>query len=580
MNLARSGDRRNRRSPVGMTVVSPSESVSPLDSKMTPTRKMLFQRRRLSSHSRGNGTSPLEPVRIEDDTRDEEEHNVRSSFHNRDGRMNSLHDRFNHIQQGLGTIDEERNQLLERTKKLEREKKLVQKQLELREREILTLVKRCASQEEKMRESSKLRSDNRELQHRLEAAKRRLEEIGDENEDLYTLKKKLQQSELDREHLQERLAKLQREHDSIADTLQECLANIRQLTEEKHQIEEERRRERRRAELELEKQRLAHVADSNNLKEDIQMHQSRILQMEKILQDNMYTNTALRREKAILSQGQHEEVQQLIQEYERQLAELRMQIDQAARENEDTYSKELSRLKVEIENAVKEKEHEQRRENTTLKDEKTDEQVLEFEKEIQLMREKLEARDSLIEGLATEFSEQMEELMSKQSSLDEAEEERKILEEKVESMRNLETEHAALLDFVQILDSNLAELTSENAYLILEKDTLKEEVDGLRKTAEILQHQIESYHNNRKARENDFLDLLNAEKQELRAELEDSLACARQKALSLQSELECRNEWISKLESKLRESQREIDKKEHEIREIKEQMEVLRSVRA
>ncbi|KAG7360608.1 putative ATP binding protein [Nitzschia inconspicua] len=580
MNFARSGDRRNKRSPVGMTVVSPSESVSPLDSRMTPTRKMLFQRRRLSSQSR-NGASPLEPVQIvEDENRDNvsivSDHMRPSSAHRRsnDKQMQHLYDRFNHIQQGLGTIDEERNELLERTKKLEKEKKLIQKQLELREREILTLVKRCASQEEKMRESSKLRSENRELQHHLDSVKRRLNEIDDGNEDLYSLKKKLQQSELDREHLQDRLSKLQREHDSVTDTLQECLANIRQLTDEKQQIEEERRRERRRAELELEKQHLAHVADSNNLKEDIQIHQSKILQLEKILQDNMYTNTALRREKALLSQGRHGEVQEVIERYERQLLEMREIIDNSARGRDEDYERELSRMKGQIEDAVKEQE---RLKAQIRSGQRPDNSNIDFEKEMQVLKEKLEARDNLIENLETEFSGQMEELMSKQSSLDQVEEERRILEEKLNSMRNLETKHAALLDFVQILDSNLAELTSENAHLILEKDTIEEEAKGLRKHAETLQHQLESLRSNRKARESDFRDLLEAEKHELRAELEEALLSAKKEVATLRADLDTRGEWISMLESELQISRREILEKEKEILKIGNEMQQLRS---
>jgi chromosome segregation ATPase len=576
MSLARPGDRRNKRSPVGMTVVSPSESVSPIDSRMTPTRKMLFQRRRLSSQSR-KGTSPLEPVQIvEDDTRDDiplvSNHLRSSSGHKRDGQMKLIQDRFDHIQHGLGTIDEERNQLLERTKELEKEKKLVQKQLELREREILTLVKRCASQEEKMRESSKLRSENRELQHHLDTVQRRLNELGDETEDLYTLKKKLQQSELDREHLQERLIKLQREHDAVTDTLQDCLASIRQLTDEKQHLEEERRRERRRAELELEKQQLAHVAESNNLKKDIRTHQTKILQMEKILQDNMYTNTALRREKAILSQGHHGEVQEVIHQYQRQLAEMRHQIDLSSKEKEEEYERQISLMKRQIEEAAKEQDclKAQIGKGGSNRD-------IDFEKEMKLLKEKIEARDHMIEDLETEFSEQMEELMSKQCSLDEAEAERRNLEEKVQAMRNLEIEHSALLDFVQILDSNLADLTCENAHLILEKDTLEEEAEGLRIQSKNLQHQLESLQSSRKARENDFRDLLEAEKEELRDELEQSLAKAKKEIETLHADLDCREEWITMLETELRSSRRQILAKEDEIAEIRNEMDVLRS---
>ena len=53
-----------------------------------------------------------------------------------------------------------------------------------------------------------------------------------------------------------------------------------------------------------------------------------------------------------------------------------------------------------------------------------------LEKEIKVMTEKLESKNTQIEGLEAEFSEQMEELMSKQSSLDEAEEGKKNLEQR------------------------------------------------------------------------------------------------------------------------------------------------------
>lgn len=571
MNMLRSTDRRNKLSPVGMTVVSPTESVSPLDTRMTPTRRMLFQRKRLTSNQ--GTTDYVNEVSDVEESRDDipysnlnnELYHLRSANKKKDGQLRLLHERFNHIQNGLGTIDDERTNLLEKAKKLEKEKKLIQKQLQLREREILALVKRCASQEEKMRESSKLRSENRLLQDHLDAAQRRLHDFDEGQEDLYSLKKKLQESEMDREHLQDRLAKVQREHDCIADTLQECLAKIRHLTEEKQQIEEERRRERKRAEIELEKQRLAHVNDSNNLKEDIQLQKTRIHQMEKILQDNMYTNTALRREKAMfLSQGQHGAAQDdVIQLYERQLSELRQQIDETAREKEMKYEEELSVLRKQV---YDEENHGHK------KDRHHD-----FEEEIKFMKEKLEEKDCLIEGLEMEFSEQMSELMSKQSSLDEAEEEKQLLKDKVNSMKNIETEHAALLDFVQILDSNLADLTTENAHLILEKDTLREEAEDLRTKAEILQNQLRSLQDNKKARESDFRDLLKAEKEELHAELEATLKDSREEVAALQAELESRSEWIFKVEGELKDARRKIVEKDHEIGRIMNEMEVLRS---
>ena len=544
MNITRSrGDnRRNRNNakftPVGMTIVSPMDSVSPINTRMTPIRKSLFQRRLITSNKRRKDSF----IPHVDDSRDDfsEIESLKSANKKKDGHIKVLHERFTHIQNGLGSIDEERNQLIEKEKRLDKEKKVIQKQLELREREILTLIKRCASQEEKMRESSKLRATNRDLHKHLDLMANKLRVIEEETQDRENLKKLLQDSELEREQLRDRLAKVQREHDAITDTLQECLGNIRQLAEEKYAIEEERRRERKRAEIELEKQHIAHVNDSNTLKQNIQEHQSRILQMENILQDNIKSNTDLRREKALMSQGQHEEIQEVIEKYERQLQELRDGIEETL----DSGNQHDKCQNVE---------------------------------DMNLMKEKLKSKDEQIRELEKEFSDQMVKLMSSQHNLNEVEEERRDLELKVESAEKLEIEHAALLDFVEILDSNLAELTTTNAHLELEKDNLREETEELRKKANILQRQCSTLQSNQKAKQSDFRELLNAENNEIRTELQGSLQKSQSEIISLQAELENRNQRISQLENDLIQARKLIADKENEIDRIVKQMKSLRS---
>ena len=155
MNVNRRGEtRRNlisngKYTPVGMTVVSPMESMSPMDTRMTPVRKSLFQRRRISSSKRRKDAFiPHMEDDSRDDSRDSREiASLKSANKKKDGHLKVLQERFTHIQKGLGSIDEERSQLVEKAKLLDREKKLIQKQLELREREILALIKRCASHE-------------------------------------------------------------------------------------------------------------------------------------------------------------------------------------------------------------------------------------------------------------------------------------------------------------------------------------------------------------------------------------------------------------------------------------------------
>ena len=247
----------------------------------------------------------------------------------KDDKLRVMHQKLEEIEKGLGSIDEKRLALEDKCAKLETEKMQIQRQLNLREKEISALAKRCASQEEKMKETSQLRSQNRELNEALDSAKGKLVTQQEQQDDLASLQKQLQESELARESLQRQLAKVTREHDAIADTLRECLANVKQLTDEKQQCEEERRRERQRAELELEKQKLAHVKASNDLREAIEEQQARIHQMERILQDSMATNTRLRLERAAMANDQTGEIQRVVEQYEEKLLSLETEVGQS-----------------------------------------------------------------------------------------------------------------------------------------------------------------------------------------------------------------------------------------------------------
>ena len=491
--------------------------------RITPTRRMLFDR---STARDAPSTSASARSSFESAESRQELEDLRRSCKKKDDQIKNLHQRFNTIQQGLGSIDQERNTLVEKAKKLEKEKRQIQIQLEIREQEILALVQRCASQEEKIRESARLRSQNRELAEALETIQRQSGDDDQDREDLQTLHHKLQESEHSREQLQERLRKVQREHDSIADTLQSCLAKIRQLTEEKQMIEEERHRERKRAEIEMERQRLAHVHVSNELKDDIENKQLKIEQMERILQENMFTKTSLRREKAI-SEG---ETQKMLAGYEKKIADLQ---------------DELNR--------------------------RSDVQDEGFKETLVLLQKKIEEKDALMEVLEQEFSGQMGELMKKQSSLDEAEEEKKSLETKVQKLERLECQYSALEEYVRILDSNLADLTNENAHLMLDKESLEEETQTLQRQM----HELEAQRNHTQEQfeegEGYALQLTSAQKQELREQIEAALAEAQSESDQLQTELASSQRHVAQLEEKLSEARHAISQKEEDIRLLQQE---------
>ena len=508
--------------PIGMNIVSPI-STDITNSPRSPTRRNLIDRRTPPSCLISEVTEePYSELRDQAEIEDLREKNTRT-----ESQLRVLHERFHHIQEGLGTIDQERATLVGKAEKLEQEKKAIQRQLELRDKEILSLVKRCASQEERMKETSQLRAKNKELSTRLESAKKKSRKFHEEEESISSLRRQLQESELTREELQDRLAKVQREHDTIADTLQECLANISRLTEEKREIEEQRRREKKRSQLELEKQRLEHIQVANCLKDDIENKRIKIEQMEHILQDNMISNTSLRREKAILSGDQEKEVQEVVDKYETELAALKQQIKDTEIEKDQECEAKLEQLRLEIQDM-----------------------------------------EAMMRELESEFSRQMQDLMVKQRSLDETEEHNKSLEDQIETMEKVGHEHSALLDIVGIMDSNLADLTNENAQLTLDKELLLGEVEEMKEKTREVQTQLNRMKDQRKAREDDFRDLLRTESEESTEELTSALEAAKVEVESLKAELESRNRWITKLEEEINESRKSVIEKEDKIREI------------
>ena len=145
-----------QRTPTSV-VVSPHSSDTPSTiGQITPTRKMLFERTpgvmsgRSSLLSGNRGFYGEDQPSIAESRQESEIEDLRQENQRKDDQLRTLHERFQHIQSGLGSIDQERNNLVEKSKRLEKEKLEIQTQLELREREIRALVKRCASQEEKM----------------------------------------------------------------------------------------------------------------------------------------------------------------------------------------------------------------------------------------------------------------------------------------------------------------------------------------------------------------------------------------------------------------------------------------------
>jgi chromosome segregation ATPase len=455
----------------------------------------------------------------------DEVENLKLANQRKEDELRTMRQKLHLIEQGLGSIDVERSILQEKCSMLAAEKSQIQRQLSLREKEITALSRRCASQEEKMKETNQLRSKNRELTEALDRAQSTVESQKQGQDDLASLRKQLQESELARENLQRQLAKITKEHDAIVDTLHECLGNVRKLTDEKQQLDEERRREGKRAQLEMEKQRLDHVRVSNALKEDIGEQQSRIYQMERILQENMAANTSLRRERALAVNVQQEEIQRVVDKYENKLLSLETEVHESLVSMENDCETKLEEVYLQM-----------------------------------------DERDSMMIQLEMEFATQMEELMLHSTEMEKLQDDKKELEDRVASLQEMEAEHSALVDFLEVADGNLAEVTSENAYLSLERDYLYAATSELQRKIQELEQQLKRSHENRKAKESDFRDLLEAEQDELRVELSKSLSQAMERADSLRMDIYSRDREISWMEEELKVSRRNVVEQDCRLR--------------
>ena len=217
-----------------------------------------------------------------------------------DVELHCLSEQLQAITLGISQVEQERQALREAKAMLAKEKREIQGQLFMREQEVQSLVRRCQSQEEKVRETAKLRAFNSKLTTQLEGLKSSLSMKEEEISQVENLQKELQECNEARRELSIRLEKIKKDHDHVVDTLNSCFVNMQKLQEKQQEHDEDRKREMQRAELALEKQRLAHQEKVNELRVEIQRRQERLDQMENILRDNMATSTSLRRERVEL----------------------------------------------------------------------------------------------------------------------------------------------------------------------------------------------------------------------------------------------------------------------------------------
>ena len=351
-----------------------------------------------------------------------------------------LNDKFHQVHKGLVHIDEERDKLRNAKDQLEKEKKEIQRQLDIREKEVLLLARRCSSQEEKMRESTKLRASNNELASEMEDLRTSLTMREEEISQIDSLKRELKECQDSRQGLLDRLNKVKKDHDDVVETLNSCFQNIQNLNQSKAELEEERKREIQRAQLEMEKQRLSHLDIASELRAEVQLRQDRIEQMEAILKENMSVCTSLRKEKAEWNTNLQLELSKIKEEHATERTTLNCENDRLVQRVHDEY--------------------------TTVLDE---------------MRSKLEEKDVVVSSLEDEVSKYMQKTMALSTDLQKLREEtdRETVAQ-TEAIAELEKERDTLTDLVCTRDEEIAKLSETITTLEDEKDSLSSQLVDLR----------------------------------------------------------------------------------------------------
>ena len=503
----------------------------------------------------------------------------------KDERHLVLKTKFQRIQQGLVAIENERQSLTKKALSLEKEKQTILAELEYREKEIASLSRRCSEQTEKVKESTLIRANNRELSIEVE----RLQSIIADNHHNESLINRIQQ-ELDtcqkeKADLLERMRNIRRDHEAVAENLRTCLKNLEKLTEEKRVWEEERQRLLGRVELTREQQRLEHTQVRIELEQEIKGQNEKIEKLEKALRDKESDLRALEEHVAELVHEHDVAVEKIKAEQEVLIANLK--------EERETHITKLE----EKENELKEVEA------------KRKQQVCETqarEQELTALRFELEGTDGVIQMLQAEVANSLDKLMEANTTLQQLEEDHKMVQALTADIEALETDRSELTETLHERDMQIAELSAEILKLEIEKELIdskgKTSIDELQAKFELLEREkhvsgteakekLEAAHARMRRLEEELeqskreinqannnimthADISSERLRRLESLLEQS-SCEKEKVeMDAQQQINLANKRIFQLESELQQSQHRTEKASHEIQMLKRELEL------
>ena len=377
--------------------------------------------------------------------------------------VTTLRIRLEMIHQGLHSVESNRTKLTETAQALSKERKELQHQLEMREKELQSLSKRCAQQSEKLKAVHQLQASHNTLCTQVTDATAALDE---QRKIVQDLEKQLAAAEAQKHNLQERLERVNQDYSRVSEQLDVSLKDLERLTEEKQQWQTERSRLEQQMNWQKQQQQVTWMEERGTL-------QQQVASKEELIQ-------MLRDEIAKLQKTEQEfekEMHQMTVRHENELES--KQEDEHARlqELQERHLAEIEKLRDERASAAK-------------LESQLDQLRLEHEEEIRALREEhltvLEVERDKCARLQEELSQ-----------------ERKAGHEllRVQAEQHDQDEQALISDFEKLLADEVASIRKEHNEKVAELQTSLSEHE---ETVQNLERQLEQLHRDRAEEESEM----------------------------------------------------------------------------
>ena len=255
-----------------------------------------------------------------------------------------LNDKFYEIKKGLGAIESERTVLKKSKSELEGDRKKLQRHLEIREKEVTTLVNRCAQQEERIQVDKDIRIKNAGLLQEVEELQQEKKEDTKQKKQMEELIKSLKR---DVNLLKERIDELKKKSKKDTDALLKLVSSLEKQLNEK---------DKTMGGWSVNMERALREADEKNKKIDglekhIKRQEERISVQRKSIEQNEEEIQTMVREKEDMIKLHEEQMKEQKLELAQQRTDMTLQLKQALEKAENDSTEKINSL----ESALQEK---------------------------------------------------------------------------------------------------------------------------------------------------------------------------------------------------------------------------------